>query len=327
VAGPSFSQKLIQVSIQLAASPQTNQPPQFVQGGVKVGNAVTLPFLRTSVRVQNSGAPVDCRAQVKVWGMAPSLMNQLSTLGLVFNLVPKNTLTISAGTDGNLSTVFTGTIWAAYGDYNAQPKVPFVFECLSGAADAAISVPPTSFPSSFDVATAMAGFARQMNVGFLNSGGVNVKLPPSYFKGSAKVQADACARAANIVYGFPNAGTMEIWPLGGSRNNASVPTISKANGMIDYPAFTQQGIIVKTLFDPLITFGGLVKVESSVLSAIAAAQPTQAGLGGASTSTFPTQWAINKLDLALDSQVPKGQWASIAYGYNPGKAKTILPPG
>lgn len=322
----SFAQKQIKVSIQLSPNAQTNQPRQFVQGGMPVGDSVTLPFLRTSVRVQNAGSPASGTAQVKVWGIEPSLMNQLATLGLVFNLVPKNTLTIQAGdVGGQLATVFTGTVWAAYGDYGAQPKVPFVLECLTAAFDAAASAPPTSFPQPFSVASAMSGFARQMNVGFVNSGGVSVMLPPTYFAGSVKTQAQKCADAANIYWGFPNAGTMEIWPKGGSRNNPSVPTIGPATGMISYPAFTQQGIIVKTLFNPLIAFGGLVKVESSVLSAIAAAQPTQQGLAGPST-TFPTQWAVNKLDLALDAQVPKGEWASVVYGYNPGYAKTILPP-
>jgi len=323
----TLPQRLITVTVQLAANTQTNQPNTFAESGT---NTVTLSGSRTSVRVENSGAPADGRAQVKIWGMTPSLMNQLSTLGLVFNLVPKNTLTISAGQLVNgvlqMATVFTGTIWAAYGDYQAQPDVPFIFECLSGVADAVISAPPSSFQGSADVATMMSGFARQMNLGFENNG-VSAKLTNAYFSGGAKIQAQKCAEAAGISWGIVDGSTLSIWPKGGNRNTPNVPVISPSSGMVTYPAFTQQGIIVKTVFNPLIAFGGLIQVESSLLSGIAAAQPMQTNLQTPSSpsSTFPSQWAVNKLDLALDSLLPKGQWLSTIYAFNPGYAKTIIP--
>jgi hypothetical protein len=315
----SFAQRLITVTVQLATNTQTNQPNSFSESGT---DTVALSGSRTSVRVENSGSPVDGQAQVKIWGMTPSLMNQLATLGLVLNLVPKNTLTISAGQLVNgvpqMATIFTGTIWAAYGDYEAMPDVPFIFECRSGGADSVISAPASSFPGSADVATMMSGFARQMNLGFENNG-VNLQLTNAYFTGSNMVQARKCAESAGISWGI-GGNTLAIWPKGSNRNTPSVPTISKNTGMVGYPAFTQQGIIVKTLFNPLISFGSLVKVQSSLLSSIATAQAAQQ-----SQQTFPTQWAVNKLDLALDSFLPKGQWLSTIYGYNPGYAKTIIP--
>lgn len=319
----AFSQKLINVTVQLAPNTQTNQPNTFAESGT---DTVTLSGSRTSVRIENSGAPADGRAQVRIWGMTPSLMNQLATLGLVFNLVPKNVLTIEAGdTAVGMATVFTGTIWAAYGDYQAQPDVPFVFECLSGAAEAVINVPPSSFQGSVSVASMMSGFARQMNLGFENNG-VSTQLTNAYFSGSAKDQAAKCAADADIKWGIINGNVLSIWPKGGNRNTTSVPVISPfpTGGMVAYPAFTQQGIIVKTLFDPRIAFGALVQVQSSLLSAIAGAQPTSPAAGGA--QTFPSMWAVNKLDLALDSLLPKGQWVSTIYGYNPGYARSIIPP-
>lgn len=320
----SFAKRLIQVQVQLASNTGTNQPNTFNESGT---DTVTLSGSRTSVRVENSGAPADSRATIRVWGMTPSLMNQLSTLGLVFNLVPKNTLTIMAGDADNngeptnMSAVFSGTIWAAYGDYQSQPDVPFVFECLAGAADAAISVPASSFPGSSDVATMMAGFARQMNLGFENNG-VSLQLNNQYFSGSAKAQAQRCADNAGISWGIVNGNTLAIWPRGGNRQQTgTVPIISPATGMVSYPSFTQQGIIVKTLFNPQIAFGGLVQVDSSLLNSIANAQNVVP-----LASTFPTQWAVNKLDLSLDSLVPKGDWLSTVYAYNPGYSRVIFPP-
>jgi hypothetical protein len=300
----SFVEREISIAVKLASNTQGNQPNKFAESGT---DTVTLTGSRTSVRVQNAGAPADNRAQVRIWGMAPSLMNQLTTLGLVFNLVPKNTLTISAGDKGSsLSAIFTGTIYAAYGDYTAQPDVPFIFECLSGVADAVAPAPVTSFNGAADVATIMSGLARQLNLGFENNN-VSASLHNAYFSGSLWSQAQTVAEHANINWGVFNGNLLSIWPKGGNRNTPSVPEISVDTGMIGYPAYTQQGIIVQTLFNPQIAFGGLVKVTSDL-------QPATG------------QWSVNKLDLSLDSLLPKGDWKSTVFGYNPKYAKAILPP-
>lgn len=312
----ALTSRLIDIAVQLAPNTQTNQPNRFAESGT---DTARISGRRTSVRVENSGAPADGRAQVKVWGMTPSLMNQLATLGLVFNIVPKNKLTISAGdAEAGMATVFSGTIYGAYGDFTAQPEVPFIFECLAGVADNVAPATASSFPGSTDVATIMGGLARQMNLGFENNG-VNVKLASPYFSGSFMTQAQKVAEHAGIEWSITGS-TLAIWPKGGNRKTPNVPVVSRATGMVGYPAFTQQGIIVKTIFNPQISFGSLVKVESTILSAIATAQ------GASGATTFPTEWAVNKLDLALDALVPKGEWLSTIYAYNPNYARGILPP-
>lgn len=307
-------QRKLRIAVQLAPNTGTNQPNKFSESGT---DTVTIENLRMNVRISNSGAPADGRAQIKIFGMPPSLMNQLSTLGLVFNIVPKNTLTIQAGNDTDgFATVFSGTIYAAYGDYAAQPNVSFQLECLSGVANSVAPAPVSSFTGSTSVETIMSGLARQMNLGFENNG-VSIQLSSPYFTGGLWEQARKCAEHAGISWGVVDGNKLAIWPKGGNRNTPNIPTISPATGMVGYPAFTQQGLIVKTIFNPQISFGSLLKIESSLLSGIAGAQPT---------SNFPSQWAVNKLDLALDAQTPKGDWMSIVYCYNPNYAKAILPP-
>lgn len=297
-------ERLITVSVKLASNTQTNQPNKFSESGK---DTVSMSGSRTSVRVSNSGAPADGRATVRIWGMKPSLMNQLATLGLVVNLVPKNTLTIAAGDSiSGMATIFSGTVYAAYGEYSTQPDVPFIFECLSGVGDAVAPAAATSFNGSTDVATVMSGLARQMNVGFENNG-VTRQLMNPYLSGSTMVQAQKVAEQAGIEWGIFNGNILSIWPKGGNRKTPNVPLISKATGMISYPAYTQQGIIVRTRFNPQIAFGGLVKVESELKPASGT-------------------WAVNKLDLALDSMLERGEWMSTVFGYNPNYAKAILPP-
>lgn len=301
----SFVQRIVEVSVKLASNSKTNQPNSFSESG---SDTVTLRGSRTTVRIQNSGAPAGSTARVEVFGMTPSLMNQLSTLGLVFNIVPRNTLTIVAGdANSGLATVFSGTITAGYGDYNAAPDVPFHFECNSGLADAVAPAPASSFTGPTDVATIMSGFARQMNLGFENSG-VTGKLSNPYFAGNTWTQLRACAEHAGINAEVINGNVLAIWPKGGSRTGGPIPLISKDTGMIGYPAYTQQGIIVRTIFNPQIAFGGLVKVQSSLKS----------------VSDVGT-WAVQKLDLALDSLVPRGHWMGTIYAYNPRYPKPIPP--
>ncbi len=299
----SFTKRRIEIAIKLAADTKTNQPAKFSESGT---DTVTLSNFRISARIQNAGAPAGSTATVEIFGLGESLMNQLSTLGLVFNMVPKNTITISAGDEQNgMSIVFVGTVMVGYADYNAQPNVPFHIEANSILADAVAPATASSFTGSTAVADIMGGFARQMGL-TLENNGVDVKLSNPYFAGNIRTQMRACADHANINAEVINGSTLAIWPKGGSRTGGQIPVISARTGMIGYPSYTQQGIIVRSIFNPQVTFGGLIKVESRVKAV------NDVG-----------QWAVNNLNLALDSQVPKGKWESIMSAYNPKFPKPI----
>lgn len=301
---PSFTRRRIELAIKLAVDSKTNQPVKFSESGT---DTVKVSGLRTSVRVRNSGAPAGSTASVDVYGLTPSLMNQLSTLGMFLNMVPKNTITISAGDDdGGMSVVFVGTITLAYGDYNAAPNVPFHMEANSGLIDGVAPAVASSFTGSTAVADIMAGFARQMGLTFENNG-VDLKLSNPYFAGNIRTQMRACAEHAGINAEIVDGGkTLAIWPKGGARDGAEVPVLSKDTGMIGYPAYTNQGIIVRTLFNPRITFGGKVKVSTSVKAI--------SDVG---------EWAVNQLNLELDAEVPKGKWEMMISAYNPKGPKPL----
>jgi hypothetical protein len=177
------------------------------------------------------------------------------------------------------------------------------FECISGLINAAIPVKASSFPSPTDVGTIMSGIAKTMGYGFENNG-VNITLPPSYFPGAAqdqwrKVAQDAGIRAELVPGSADSPGNLilAIWPKGGSRGGAA-PLVSPTTGMIGYPEYTQQGISVKTIYNPQIAFGGKINVQSSLFRA---------------TGT----WVILRLDHALDTLVKDGQWESSMWCFNP----------
>jgi hypothetical protein len=296
----SFVQRLLTVAVKLVSNSNTAQPTTFPGGS----DTVTLTGSRMSARIENNGAPAGGRATLSVWGLTPSLMNQLSTLGMIYNQVQRNAITISAGNAGGATptVVFSGTVVFAYGDYNQAPNVPFVFECQSGLIDAVAPATPLSYPGpSVDVANVMSGIAAQMGLTFENNG-VSTKLSASYFPGNAWTQAQKCAADAHInvaiIPGSP--GKLSIWSKGGSRTSqatTTVPLISPDTGADGYPTFAPNGYLVsKFIFDPRVTFGTTIQIQSSLPQA-------------------NKTWVVQKLDLALDCLMPKGQWLSTAFCY------------
>lgn len=289
----SFVRRRLEVTVKLAASQATGQPITFA--GTNGADTVTLSGFRTRVRISNSGAPAGSTASISIYGLPLDIVNQLSTLGMIFNSVQRNIVTVSAGDEQNgMSPVFAGIAALAFGDFNQSPKVPFNFTCQTGLYEALIPAPASSFPQATDVATMMAGWARQMNLGFENNG-VTVQLPPSYFPGTVLQQVRRAARAARINAEIVDGNTkLAIWPLGGSRqasNATSIPLIGPETGMIGYPSFAPNGwLIVNSLFIPQVSFGGLIRVASLLPQA-------------------RKNWVVQKQDLALDAFVPRGQWS------------------
>jgi hypothetical protein len=267
-------------------------------------NQVTITNHRITAHVTNVGTPTGSTLSMTIYGMTLSLMNQLSTLGMVIQLVPKDTILVQAGdAGGQQNTVFAGTILNAWSDFQPAPEVAFHVQAQAGLADAVAPVPPSSFQGSADVATIMQGLAGKMTgstgkaLNFENNG-VSVKLSNPYFPGTLRQQAYALAKHAGINIEIAN-DTLAIWPSGKTREG-TVPVISPQSGLqVGYPSFTPQGILVKTVFNPQLKFGGQFKLQGS--------QITPAN----------NTWAINFIDLSLESQTPHGEWFSMIGGYNP----------
>lgn len=277
------------VKIALASSGAT-----FVEGG----NTVTLPVgLRMSAQIQNAGGLSDGTMDLTIYGMTKSLMNQLSTLGMQINLVPKNAITLTAGDSGNMATAFEGYIIAAYADFNAQPEVAFHIQAHTLGAFATAPADASSYKGPADVATILSGYATKMGLRFENSG-VQVKLPNCYFTGSLRTQAQAVVKQANISWNSGEGGLLAIWPKNGVRNG-KIPVIAPPpkGSMIGYPTYTAYGIMLRNLYDPTLGLGQQISVESSVLTT--------------------GQWAIYGLSHQLESQVFNGKWESMVMAYNP----------
>lgn len=289
----SFVKRKIEVTIKLGKG-------NFGQAGF---DTVTLKGLRVSAQVQKTGMPSFNTAQLRIYGMTLSLMNTLSTLGKRSNIDTRdNTVSISVGNDGAaLAMVFTGVLQEGWANFNDGPEVFFTIDAHTGLINKMKPVPPTSYAGAVDVATIIETLATSMGYAFENKSGVSVMLSNQYLPGTALEQAQTAAQAANINFALDD-GTMAIWPIGGSRGG-TIPLISAATGMVGYPSYTGTGVQLRTLYNPAITFGGEIEVDS--------------------ITPAKGRWTVNVLHHNLESEMPNGAWFTEMEGYRYGQSPTV----
>jgi hypothetical protein len=250
----------------------------------------------------NAGGAAMGELQLTLFGMTPSQMNTLSTLGMRVQQVPiKNTVTLLGGKAGDtqLSTVFEGGIQSAYADLEAQPQVAFRIVAKSGLPEAVTALASTSIAGAADVSTVLSGICQQGGLSFENNG-VSVIIPNQHYYGTVRSQIETCCEAAGIGWNIDKK-TLIIWPRNGTRMGDAI-IISKNTGMIGYPAYTAMGIRVRSLYNPAIRFQGAINVVLSNDDPI----------------KLPiSKWTVYKLEHDLSANYPKGPWETGMECYNP----------
>jgi hypothetical protein len=286
----SFTKKRIDVTVTLGTG-------QFGDSG---SNTVTLSGLRVHAGIQEFGGDAMPQAQLRVFGLPIDMVNQLTTIGTInAAIMYRNSVLVAAGDDeSGMQTVYSGSIWQAWGEFQGMPEAPLNITAAGGLAAALKPVDALSFVGSTDVAQIMQTLATTMGFAFENNG-VNVQLSNPYFPGTALQQARTCARAADINFAIDR-GTLAIWPKTSTPDQPAArggdaPLISTATGMVGYPAFSSNGLGLTTLYSPQIKRGGMVQVKSS----LAVANGT---------------WVVSQLQHSLQSETPGGQWFSQILG-------------
>lgn len=281
----SFVKRRIDVTITLGAG----------QFGDEKGDTVTLTGYRVVADMAAVGGDAQGQLQLQIFGMPLSLMNQLTTIGPVMTEIRgKNSILVAAGDEGStLSVLFEGTIDQAYANFQTAPEVVFNISALSALTAAVKPVAASSYKGSTDVATIMKSLADQMGFAFEDNG-VDVKLASPYFPGTALQQVKLCARAAGINY-TTDRGVLAIWPSDGFRAG-EVPLISPKTGMVGYPVFSSNGIVINALYIPTVKQGGQIDVESSLAVATG-------------------RWNVFSVVHNLESERVGGPWFSYISGY------------
>jgi hypothetical protein len=290
----AFSQKLINVALSYNTGNFGN-----VSSGGGAGNSGTLSGLRVQCHISTPGGIAgQSSATLAIFGMTQSDMNQYTLFGLDPTAVGGNNVTITAGDAATgMAEIFTGTVYLAWMDATSMPRVAFRVESYYGTFESVKKTAPISMSGSADVATVFQQIAGNMGVSFEN-GGVNTKINNLYLPGTLYTQAESLARMAGIQWVMEK-GKLAIWPNGQSRqSSSSTPVVlSPTTGMIGYPAFNSNGVIVKTLFQPTINYG------------------TEFTIQGSAVTPANRTWTMKHMEIDIDSFVPHGQWMLTLYGY------------
>lgn len=257
-------------------------------------NTVNVTGLQCSATISKAGGWSNSTLDLRIWGLPLSVMNDLSTLGKPLPAIRNNVITVTPRSDDTGPTVaFIGVIQQAWAEMGGIPDSIFTVQATSGFFDQLRPLPPTSVKGAADVAQIMAGLARQMSMNFENSG-VDVQLADQYLSGSGGQQAKQLMDNAKINMIIDTDKTLAIWPRGSVRDTKGSPVlISPAHGMIGYPTWTANGLIVKTLYNVNINYGSAIQVESDIIPAN--------GL-----------WSPFKVDHTLESETVDGQWFTMA---------------
>jgi hypothetical protein len=260
------------------------------QFGDDKGDDVTLTGLRVAANVSYAGGHAQAQAQVRIYGLPLTMINQLTGLGPFASLeMRRNTILGAAGdVDGRMSTVYQGSIIQAHGDFDGAPEVAFDIIALAAAVDAVKPVGARSYIGAVDAAVMMKDLADTMGLAFENSRNLSVMLTNQYLPGCALQQVKDVAEAAGIGYSVEY-GKLAIWPKNSYRELGESIEISPDTGMVGYPSFASQGISVTTLFNPDLVLQRKVRIKSSLTPANG-------------------EWVVYSVAHSIESETPNGQW-------------------
>lgn len=288
----SFKKKTIRISI---IKPEGNG--KFAASNK---NTLILEGMRTVVSVNAQGGNMQPQANIKIYGVAEAIINELTAMAVMVdtNGVRKNVIRVEAGdVGGQLTEVFLGDMTKSYGDYGSLPDLCLVIQAQTNYYYQIAPAAPTSVKGDADVAQLMRGFAEKMGLTFENNG-VNTKLSNSYTASTLIEQVRRTAEAANIDVCFDR-NVLAIAPRGMARKG-EIPLISPQSGLIGYPTIADNATIkFKSLFNPAIFFMGKIRLDTAI-------------------DILKGEWVINGLNHQLEAETPDGAWFSTFDCYREG---------
>lgn len=295
----SFVKRHLQYIIELnqGGTPDNSAPSQFDNGA----NTLNIRDIRSVASIQSvigGDTAFGGRALLQLWGMKPSDMAQLSTLGFDQAKINKNKVTVFAYDEGNFANavqVFSGGIFVAHINYNAMPDVSLELECYATIGQQIQQVSGTSVAGDGDVATMLQGICAACDppVTFVNNG-VSEKLANPAHSGSPAQQIAEICTAKGIAYTLQE-DTLTIWPKNTNPGGVIIQT-GPDKGMVGYPEYTQIGIDVTMEFNPDVQLGRQLQIL-----------PDNSG-DSLPVPGVPGTFYINVVEHELSSEMPGGPW-------------------
>ena len=266
--------------------------------GSSNNDQIILQGFRAIADIDKAGGMMMGTLRAKIYGVKQADMNSITTLQWKPGTLIPNTVEVFA-IDGTAETlVFAGNIVNAWADYQGMPDVFLHIQAQAAFFNQLKAIPPRSFKGRVDVASVMAQIARDLGYTFENNG-VTTQLVDVYLPNTGMEQAKDLARAAGCDM-YLDDKILAITPPNVPRK-VIIPLISPATGLVGYPTFDGVGVNFQALFNPAVTFGGSIKLETDVQQA--------AG-----------EWVVTSVSHRLECERPGGAWFSSIRGNSIGLA-------
>lgn len=268
--------------------------------GSSNNDQIILQGFRAIADIDKAGGMMMGTLRAKIYGVKQADMNSITTLQWKPGTLIPNTVEVYA-IDGTAETlVFAGNIVNAWADYQGMPDVFLHIQAQAAFFNQLKAIPPRSFKGRVDVASVMAQISRDLGYTFENNG-VTTQLVDVYLPNTGMEQAKDLARAAGCDL-YLDDKVLAITPPNVPRR-VIIPLISPATGLVGYPTFDGVGVNFQALFNPAVTFGGSIKLETDVQQA--------AG-----------EWVVTSVSHRLECERPGGAWFSNIRGNQNGLAVT-----
>lgn len=269
--------------------------------GSSNNDRVILQGFRAIADIDKAGGMMMGTLKAKIYGVKQADMNIITTLQWKPQTWIPNTVEVFA-IDGTAETlIFAGNIVNAWADYQSMPDVFLHIQAQAAFFNALKPVPPRSFKGPIDVPSVMAQIAADLGYTFENNG-VTAQLTDIYLPNTGLEQAKDLARMVRCGF-YLDDKILAITPSPSIPRKALIPVISPSSGLIGYPTFDGVGVNFQAMFNPGVTFGGTIKLETDVQQA--------AG-----------EWIVTSVAHRLESEKPGGAWFSTIRGNANGLAVT-----
>lgn len=254
-------------------------------------NTVTIEGMRTIVEISSGGGAVIPSARVKIYGLNQDTMDKL--IALKWRLVQrlKNEITIDATDEnGNYVTVFHGSIFSAIPDYQEAPNVAINIEALTNGYLFKNPTPAISRKGVYRVYDIVKEICEPIEFALEPEDGTSITatIENPYLTGSDLEKIMSVCDQTSVKYYIENKKIILTNKDEVRKNKIAI--LTPKTGLIGYPIPTDIGIICRCLFDPNVIFGGVIKVEDSLVK------------------MANGYWRVYGLRLTLESELEQGRW-------------------
>lgn len=241
-------------------------------------NSEMLEHYRSEVKINCYGGSVLEQATITIYNMPINLANVISTVGFYNNEAwqTQTQIEVYATTDSSTeenpvwTKIFTGNIMVSYADMNAQPNVNVRIEAQTMGGTNLLPADSISFKGKVQAEDVIKGIINKYQKRYSDAPngltsvknlGVTATLNNPNYSGPLLNQLQTCANDADFEYSI-NGGILYMFPSGGDVQFSPL-TFSPATGMIGYPSYSGNGIVIRSLFKPTLKWAQKIRVNTN----------------------------------------------------------------